>query len=413
MQKLALTVLSTALAMILSAPQALSAPDQSISPTGRSAKQRVAASQHKRTLTFSEIGDDYSALKDYLQKEYGLSYALDVSYMPQYGAPSGKGTAFQTIVSPSIIWEMFNTPYGNATLNAAYNMVRYSGANGSKIGNRIGVVTGINDYASQSNSFDELYISYQFPARMSWLSVALGQFPLYNFDGTAYDSNQQENFINYALAQNASSTYPTASMGGYVQISPNSEWSFALGGQDAHNIDGNGISSSHLFKKHAHYTTFVSASYTPTIKNLGSGQYSVMLYNQPWVDVQKQTTNGWSLNASQNLGEKWALFARANGVSGSTATIKRSYVLGAVYNNPLNRNPLDQIGLAAAYNRLSQKAVGTRLSHRAETVLEAYWAWGVSKWATITPDIQYYINPALNAKSDNAAVFSIRASVFF
>lgn len=413
MQKLVLTVLSTALAMILSAPQALSAPDQSISPTGRSAKQRVAASQHKRTLTFSEIGDDYSALKDYLQNEYGLSYALDVSYMPQYGAPSGKGTAFQTIVYPSIIWEMFNTPYGNATLNAAYNMVRYSGANGSEIGNRIGVVTGINDYASQSNSFDELYISYQFPARMSWLSVALGQFPLYNFDGTAYDSNQQENFINYALAQNASSTYPTASMGGYVQISPNSEWSFALGGQDAHNIDGNGISSSHLFKKHAHYTTFVSASYTPTIKNLGSGQYSVLLYNQPWVDVQKQTTNGWSLNASQNLGEKWALFARANGVSGSTATIKRSYVLGAVYNNPLNRNPLDQIGLAAAYNRLSQKAVGTRLSHRAETVLEAYWAWGVSKWATITPDIQYYINPALNAKSDNAAVFSLRASVFF
>lgn len=413
MQKLVLTVLSTALAMILSAPQALSAPDQSLSPTGRSAKQRVAASQHKRTLTFSEIGDDYSALKDYLQKEYGLSYALDVSYMPQYGAPSGKGTAFQTIVYPSIIWEMFNTPYGNATLNAAYNMVRYSGANGSKIGNRIGVVTGINDYASQSNSFDELYISYQFPARMSWLSVALGQFPLYNFDGTAYDSNQQENFINYALAQNASSTYPTASMGGYVQISPNSEWSFAFGGQDAHNIDGNGISSSHLFKKHAHYTTFVSASYTPTIKNLGSGQYSVLLYNQPWVDVQKQTTNGWSLNASQNLGEKWALFARANGVSGSTATIKRSYVLGAVYNNPLNRNPLDQIGLAAAYNRLSQKAVGTRLSHRAETVLEAYWAWGVSKWATITPDIQYYINPALNAKSDNAAVFSLRASVFF
>lgn len=413
MQKLALTALSTALALILSAPQALSASNQPLAPTGRSAKQRVAASQHKRALTFSEIGDDYSALKDYLQKEYGLGYALDISYMPQYGTPSGKGTAFQTMIYPSVTWEMFNNSYGSATLNAAYNMVRYSGANGTKIGNRIGAVTGINDYTSQSNSFDELYISYQFPDKMSWLSVALGQFPLYNFDGTAYDSNQQENFINYALSQNASSTYPTASMGGYVQISPNSEWSFALGGQDAHNIDGNGISSSHLFKKHAHYTTFASASYTPTIKGLGNGQYSVLLYNQPWVDVQKQTTNGWSLNASQNLGEKWALFARANGVSGSTATIKRSYVLGTVYNDPFNRNPLDQIGLAAAYNRLSSKAVGSELSHRAETVLEAYWAFGISKWATITPDIQYYINPALNAKSNNAAVFSLRAAVFF
>jgi carbohydrate-selective porin OprB len=53
------------------------------------------------------------------------------------------------------------------------------------------------------------------------------------------------------------------------------------------------------------------------------------------------------------------------------------------------------------------------LAHDAETVLEAYWAWGISKWMTITPDVQFYINPALNSKSDTATVFSLRASVFF
>ncbi len=379
----------------------------------RSAKQRVAASALRRAHTFSEIGNDYAAFKNYLQKEYGIGFAADVSFMPQYGAPNGKKTAFQTMISPSVTWQAFQNEYGTATLNAAYQVTRYSGSNGNKIGSRIGAVSEINDSTSLTNAFDELFVTYQLPGKADWLTVALGQFPLYNFDGTAYDSNQQENFINQALSQNASSTYPTASVGGYVQISPSKEWSFAFGAQDAHNIDGDGISTSRLFKSDAHYTTFASISYTPTIKGLGSGQYSVLLYNQPWVDVQNQTTNGWSLNASQNIGEKFAVFGRINGVSGSVAEINQSYVLGAVYNNPFERNPLDQLGFAAAYNKIDKTAVGEPLQHKAETVLEAYFSFGVSKWMTITPDVQFYINPALNQKSDNATVMTLRASIFF
>ena len=53
------------------------------------------------------------------------------------------------------------------------------------------------------------------------------------------------------------------------------------------------------------------------------------------------------------------------------------------------------------------------LSRDSEKVLEAYWAWGISKWMTITPDIQFYIDPALNPKSDYGTVFSLRASFFF
>ncbi|MBE6452497.1 MAG: carbohydrate porin [Alphaproteobacteria bacterium] len=389
---------------------------QSVHPTDvqkpRSAAQRVAASKHRQSHSFSDFGKEYSYFKNHLQDKYGLSYSLDVSFMPQYGAPNGKKTAFQTLIYPSLTWEAFNNEYGTATFNAAYNIARYSGRTAEDITNRIGAVTGINDYTSQSNSFDELYLTYQFPNKWSWLTLALGQFPIYNFDGSAYDSNQQENFINYALSQNASSTYPTASMGGYVQINPNNEWSLSFGAQDAHNIDGDGISTSHL-TNNAHYTTFASLSYSPTIKNLGSGQYSVLFYNQPYVDVQAETTNGWSLNFNQNIGEKLAVFGRINGVTGSTAEINRSYVLGAVYNNPLDRNPLDQIGFAVAYNEIDEDAVGEKLEHSAETVLEAYWALGVSKWMTITPDIQFYINPALNTKSDYATAFTVRASVFF
>lgn len=380
--------------------------------TSKSAKQKSALSHIRRNLIFSQIGNDYSEFKNDLSDKYGIDFSLDISYMGQRGAPNGKKNAMQTIYYPSITWTMFNNKeYGEATLNAAYNSVRYGGISATKLGNKIKTVTGINDYTTPSNSFDELFLSYQLGGKWNWLTLAAGQFPLYNFDGTAYDSNQQVNFINYALSQNASATYPTASLGAYAQISPNDEWSFAFGGQDATNIEGTSIQTNHLDEKH--YTSFASLSYTPTIAGLGSGQYALMLYNQPNVKQQAETTNGWSLNMSQNIGQKLSLFARINGVSGHISDIERSWVIGGVYNNPLDRNPLDQIGLAFAYNEIDEKAVGQTLNHNNEKIIETYWAWGISKWMTITPDIQFYIDPAENPKSDYATVFSLRSTFFF
>lgn len=379
--------------------------------TVKGSAQRNAMHKMRRSFNFSSIGDEYTHFKEWMQKEYGLDFSLDISYMGQRGAPSGKKNSMQTIYYPSITWTAFDNDYGVGTFNFAYNAVRYGGTQASNLANRIGVATPINDYDTPSNAFDELYFSYQFGGNWDWLTVAVGQFPMYNFDGSAYNSNQQVNFINYALSQNASSTYPTASLGMYTQISPNDEWSFTLGAQDATNVSGESIKTNDLNEEH--FATFAGLTYSPTIPKLGDGQYSILLYNQPGVDLQTETTNGWSINLSQNIGEKLNVFARVNGVSGNVATINQSWVLGAVYNNPLDRNPLDQIGLAFAYNKIDEKAVGEELSHESEKIIEAYWAWGVSKWMTITPDIQFYIDPAENDKSDYATVFTLRTTLFF
>lgn len=376
----------------------------------KSSTQRIAANQQRRNHDFTDFGQDYTDFKNKLNKEYNFDYSVDISYMPQVGAPNGKNTSDQTIAYTSASWQAFQNEYGTGTFNFSYNAVRYGGISAEKLGNRIGAVTAVNDFNTPSNSFFEMLYTHQMPGSWNWLSVSVGQFPLFNFDGSQYDSNQQENFINYALSQNATSTYPTASFGTYVQVAPNEDWTFVVGAQDATNISGNSI---HTQLGEEKYTTFASAAYTPTIKNLGSSQYSILLYNQPGVEQQTQTTNGWSLNLSQNLGEKWGVFGRINGVSGDVADAEMSYVLGAVYNNPLDRNPLDQIGVAATLNKINRTALGDNQARPDETILEAYWAWGVSKWMTITPDIQFYINPAQNTKSDNATVLSLRTTVFF
>ena len=217
--------------------------------------------------------------------------------------------------------------------------------------------------------------------------------------------------MNDSLAQNGSASYTQAGIGIYAQISPNEDWTFAVGGQDGTNVDAISVRFNNLDEKH--YTTFGYAAYTPTIKGLGDAEISMLVYNQPAVREQPETTNGWSLNLSQNIGEKWGFFARLNETSGSIEEIRQSWVLGGVYNNPLHRNSLDQIGLAYAYNKVDERAVGEKLQHNAEQIVEAYWAWGIGDMLTITPDVQMYIHPALNQKSDYGFATSIRATVMF
>ena len=356
--------------------------------------------------------EEYAKWKNNLQDNTGFSYTLDLSLLAQRGAPNGKGTALQFQAYPSISWQLFNNDYGAGTINVSYTPTRYwNSTTGEDISNRIGVLSSINDYTTKSNSFDQLSYTHQFSGSMNWLSITLGQFPMYNFDGTTYNSNQQINFVNYALSQNASSTYPTASLGTYATFSINPEWQINVGMQDAHNVSGTSISSSDFGK--GDYTTFLSVSYNPVIKNMGSGQYSILVYNQPGVSEQPGTSNGWSINMEQNVNENIAVFGRINGASNSSSEIKQSYVIGGVYNNPLGRNNLDQIGTAIAVNKANTDVIGTNNTRDYETVLETYWAWGIGNWMTITPNVQLYFYPAVNASNNFATVASLRTTLLF
>ena len=358
-----------------------------------------------------DLGALYQDFKNDLNKKYGFDYSIDFSLLEQRAAPNGENNAVQAYIYPSFSWTTFNNNYGTGTLNFAYTVIRYGNHTANDIGNNAGFVTPINDYSTKDNEFNELYYTYQLGGQWNWLTLGLGQFPIYNFDGTAYDANQQVNFLNEALSQNASASYTQAGLGLYAQITPSKNWTFAFGGQDGTNIDATGVRFNHLNDEH--YTTFGYVAYTPTIKGLGEAEISVLVYNQPWVNEQRQTTNGWSLNLSQNIGEKWSVFARLNETSGDVEEIRQSWVFGGVYNNPFNRNSLDQIGLAYAYNKLDEKAVGEALRHKSEQVVEAYWSFGIGNMLVITPDVQMYINPALNPKSDYGFVTSLRATVMF
>ena len=378
------------------------------SVTFRQAQSKSLLKKHK--LEPNTWAHDYIKAKQEFANATGISYTFDASILGQRGAPNGHITPWQTQYYGSMNWDLFNShTFGAGSIQAAYTLVRYWNQNASILGNNIGIANGLNDYTQKSNYFDQLSYTHQFAGKMNWLSVTLGQFPLYNFDGTTYNSNQQINFINEALSQNLTSLYPSAGLGGYVTVTPNNLISLTAGLQDATNVSGDRLASSHF--KDKKYTPFISATLSPTTP-LGDLQLSLLLYHQPSVPDQEGDAKGWSFNIQQNIGKKLALFGRANGVSKGINGFDQSYVFGGVFNNPLNRNELDQIGLAAAINKIN-KSYFEEQKRSTESVIEAYWAWGISSFVTITPDVQFYINPALNEKSNTATVASIRATFMF
>lgn len=395
------------------------------------AAQNLPAAKHERRLAqqlivteFEEVliihtpaehravswDQTYLNMKKDLAARTGLQYGVDISYTAQRGAPSGKQTSIQGYYYPYITWDVFkDTSAGSGQINFNYNFIRYWGTPGTTLQNRLGIVSAQNDYPANEEIFSQLSYTHTLPGEWEWLSATVGQFPLYNLDGLNYLDNQQTGLFNLAMSQNASSTYADAGFGGYVQAA-SGKWTFTAGWQDASNISGETVRLRTAFD--GKYTWFGSAAYAPEIDGLGQGQYSFLYYYQPSVEEQAGISRGYSLNATQNLGEKWALSARANWSDGHVAAIKNSYVLAASYLNPLGRNANDVITLGVAHNRPDSQALGNPGDLRTyENAVEMQWVWGIGKLFTLTPDVQFYPKAAAGDGHKFVTVAGLRAAV--
>jgi porin len=366
-----------------------------------------------RRLLYKVASDDYgeySEFKARVEKDTGLSWSMDLSYMQQWGRQDGGSPAGQWLATPLVDWTLFDSSrIGAGSLQLAYVAARYSTRqSAADVQGNLGLITPINDYAERQNTFYQLTYTHSLPGNK--VSVSVGQYTLYNFDGNQYLANQQQNFNNYVLAQNGSQTYAQAGLGAYVQVNATSTIQFAAGFQSANNISGATLSTRHFGDDG--YSWFGYAQWTPVFKGLGPAQYSIMYYEVPGVPLQSPQSQGWSLNAVQNLSDTWAVFARANRAYDYVTPIRASYALGAALNDPLGRNPTDQIGLAFGYSDAAPQPTNPA-GTRDEKLVEAYWNWTFAKGLLFTPGVQYISNPALDRSRNDAWVVSLRSTLMF
>lgn len=370
---------------------------------------RRAQARHSLYEAAENLYGDYSRLKARTEKNIGLSWSMDVSYLQQWGEPDGGSPAGQVLATPSLNWELFNSrTFGEGSVQVAYTAVRYpTSQTAGDVTDNLGLITPINDFPDYQNTFAQLTYTQAFPGNRFLMTV--GQYPFYNFDGNQYLANQQQNFNSYVFTQNGSSTYPIAGLGAYAQVNATNTIQFAAGFQNAANITGETLSTQGFGD--GGFAWFGYAQWTPKFRGLGASQYSLTYYQVPTVPLQPHTS-GWSLNAVQNLDATWAVFARANRAYDYVTPIQGSYALGGAMNNPLGRSATDQIGLAFGYSDAASPPTNPA-GARSEKIVEAYWNWTFFGGLLLTPDVQYILDPALAPNRDSVWALSLRATLMF
>ena len=360
----------------------------------------------------NDFHDDYRRFKKELRHDYGLQYSMPVSIIPQWGTSNGGPGVVQLVYTPYVTWTPFtNTAFGSGAFTFLMQQTQFwTKANSISQQARLGLITPPNDQTTNLREYDQLMYTHTFPDGWNWLSVTFGQYAF-----TAYDSNQyaggnsQTNFISYSLSQNATQTYPNGALGAYAQAATSDQqFTFAAGFQDATNVASNVLSTRGF--RTGTYAYFMAGEWAPNI--LGGGAYSLLGYSQPSVPQQPSNSPGVSFNAVQNFDEKWGLFLRANGASGTATPIETSVAGGGIYNNPFERNKLDQVALGIFWDKTNLKAV-KQPARNAEWGAELYYNYALFKALWLTPDIQIYFDPALRPGAGPAAVFTIRTTALF
>ncbi|MEP7328300.1 MAG: carbohydrate porin [Betaproteobacteria bacterium] len=374
------------------------------------AGQRAAA----REPIAAHLRDDYAAwvkFKAKLQKEIGLQIAMDLSFLPQWGLSGGGSPSLQVFATPSIDWALFkSSTWGAGSVQLAYNAVPTypTRQDAAMIQSNLGLVTAINDLSSKTFQFPQLTYTHATPGNA--VSIGIGQYPFYNFDGNQYLANQQINFNSMIFAQNGASTYPLAGIGAFAQWNVTSTMQFAAGFQGANNLSGQTL-TTRTFGDDG-YAWFAYAQWTPKFTGRGTAQYSMSWFSTPSLPAQA-SSRVWSINAVQNLDDDWAVFARANRAIGYATTIRGSWVLGAARNNPLGRNAADQIGFAIGMSEVAAPP-SNPVDTRNETVSELYWNWSlISGGLVLSPSAQWIWHPGLDPMRESVWVLGLRATLLF
>jgi high affinity Mn2+ porin len=146
---------------------------------------------------------------------------------------------------------------------------------------------------------------------------------------------------------------------------------------------------------------------------------------------QLRNNFGALVNVEQAIGDELGVFSRASWNPGQTEVMAwteadQTFSLGAQLKGKAWGRPDDRIGVAGLIEGLSASArayfaaggtgviIGDgQLNYRPEQVFEVYYALALNKWATLTLDWQYVVNPAYNTDRGPVSIWATRLHAEF
>jgi len=281
---------------------------------------------------------------------------------------------------------------------------------------------------------------------VSRLTLTLGKISVTDlFDTNTYSHDPRTQFLNWALMDNGAWDYPADARGytwGLALELTQHRWSFRVGSfmepvrANQMALDGhlrrNHGEVAELELRHAVSGRAGKVKFLAYVNHANMGSYRLALSKRPVNPDITQTRRpdtvkyGLGLNLEQALTSDVGAFLRLGWNDGKTETwafteIDRTAHLGLQAQGRAWRRPQDVVGLAAVRSGLAPDhrdylaaggygfLVGDgRLNPGSERLLEAYYAFKVVRTFTLTPNYQFFINPAYNRDRGQVSVWALR-----
>jgi high affinity Mn2+ porin len=290
---------------------------------------------------------------------------------------------------------------------------------------------------------------------VSRVSVQVGKFSVHDlFDTNDYAEDARVDFLNWSIWAAGAFDYPADRLGltwGLTAEFNQERWAarvgyFLVGNEPNANVfDMNLLSRGgyvgELELRYEPYGKKGIARFGSWLTSTFAGSYNdatalavamgVPASNTIAQTRQGRTKYGFYLNLQQEITDDLGAFGRFSWNDGRSeisafTDIDRSLSLGLQLKGAGWGRAEDRIGLAGAWNTIStdhSRFVGAgglgvligdgRLSYAAENVVEAFYAFQMTKGLTATADYQLLVNPAYNADRGPVHVFSGRLSARF
>jgi high affinity Mn2+ porin len=288
---------------------------------------------------------------------------------------------------------------------------------------------------------------------ISRITITAGRFSVIDlFDGNSYSHDPRVDFLNWNMYCCGSYDFTmdkiSYTWGAAAELNQKS-WAFRAGYFLVPDVSNSNNFDTHI-PHHGEYIGELELRYSlfsqpgklrlmgwANIANMGNYAEALAMPattpNYPDITQTRQlrTNYGFVANMEQAITSDLGIFSRASWSPGLVEIIgwtdcDESLSFGGVLKGSAWGRPDDKVGVAGLVEGLSPIArayfaagglgilIGDgQLNYRPEQILEAYYAYSLNQWATLTFDYQFIDNPGYNADRGPVSVFSGRLHAQF
>jgi porin len=304
--------------------------------------------------------------------------------------------------------------------------------------NSVGSYFGVNGDARPRRCIDVTEIWYEHSFLDNALLFRVGKIDLtggfehrgcpVSFDCSNYANDENTQFLNNALINNPTISFPDYGLSAAVYYAPARLWYVSAAVADAHaDLRETGFNTTFHGEDDLFY--ILETGVTPQLNSENSplqGAYRLGLWYDPQKKEEFSTGKVWRDDAgfyltsdqmifkenndpedTQGLG----LFARYGWASSKVNDVTNFWSAGLQYQGLLRYRDEDVLGLGFAQGFFSDRA--SDFTEDYESVWELYYSAQLTPWIAISPDIQYVTNPGGDGATSDALVLGIRLQVDF